>query len=143
MHTYRIIQVHGVHGMADLGCRLLRDGKVVGCGTEREMLRLSEEMQAQDQGRQLDERGKGPIRIGDCAMSTKIRPCDEDCNHCPIVNHPNSRLLTKTLNELQDKFGNGVYTIVQRNCPNFTVCYDCRIDDFCHDEGCVLIKATT
>jgi len=65
-----------------------------------------------------------------------MRPCDEDCNHCPIINHPNSRMLTKVLNELYGKFGNGVYKIVQTNCPNFTACYDCRIDDFCHEEGC-------
>ena len=53
MHTYRIIQVHGVHGMADLGCRLLRDGKCIGSGSEREMLRLSEEMQVQDRSQDL------------------------------------------------------------------------------------------
>ena len=68
----------------------------------------------------------------------RTRPCNYDCNHCPVVNHHNSRMLTKVLNELLDKFGDGVYEIVQRNCPNFTVCYDCRIDDFCHSEGCAL-----
>ena len=62
--------------------------------------------------------------------------CNGDCNHCPIVSHPNSRMLTRVLNELHNKFGDGVYEIVQRDCPNFTVCYDCRIDDFVHDEGC-------
>lgn len=70
-----------------------------------------------------------------------MRPCNEDCNHCPIICHPNNRLLTKILNELLDKFGNGVYEIVQGNCPNLTVCYDCRIDDFCHTEGCELVDA--
>lgn len=64
--------------------------------------------------------------------------CNEDCNHCPIIGHPNSRLLTKVLNALLNKFGDGVYKIVQEHCPNFTVCYDCRIDDFCHIEGCEL-----
>lgn len=67
--------------------------------------------------------------------------CDGDCNHCPMVNHPNSRMLTKVLNELYSELGNKVYEIVQANCPNFTVCYDCRIDDFCHRENCKIILA--
>ena len=71
-----------------------------------------------------------------------MRPCNEDCNNCPVINHPNSSMLTKVLNELLFKFGNGVYEIVQRNCPNFTACYDCRIDDFCHVEGCQLVQET-
>jgi hypothetical protein len=66
------------------------------------------------------------------------RVCDENCNECPVVGHPNSRMLTKVLNELLDKYGDEVYEIVQKACPNFTVCYDCRIDDFCHIEGCKL-----
>jgi len=49
-------------------------------------------------------------------------------------------MLTKILNELYDKFGDRVYDIVQDSCPNFTVCYDCRIDDFCHIEGCELVE---
>ena len=69
--------------------------------------------------------------------------CDEDCNNCPIVNHPNSRMLSKILNELHDKLGNEVYSIVQSNCPNFTVCYDCRVDDFCHVEHCKIIDNGT
>jgi hypothetical protein len=67
-----------------------------------------------------------------------MRLCNEDCNRCPIVNHPNSRVLTKVLNELYSRFGDGVYGVVQGNCPNLTVCYNCRIDDFCHIEGCEL-----
>ncbi|MDD5589163.1 MAG: hypothetical protein PHP92_03865 [Candidatus Nanoarchaeia archaeon] len=66
--------------------------------------------------------------------------CDEDCNHCPIIGHSNSRMLTYVFNKLEDKFGDGVYKIVQDACPNFTVCFDCRIDDFCHIEGCKIIK---
>jgi len=37
-------------------------------------------------------------------------------------------------------YGNGVYSIVEDLCPNLTVCYDCRIDDFCHIEGCKMMK---
>ena len=66
--------------------------------------------------------------------------CDEDCNHCSLLSSPNSRMVTKILNELLEKFGNGVYEIVQSNCPNLTCCYDCHIDDFCHDEDCKIIK---
>ena len=66
--------------------------------------------------------------------------CITDCNHCPIINHPNSRMLTKIFNKLYDKFGEGVYEIVQAECPNLTVCYDCCIDDFCHIEDCELIN---
>ena len=67
------------------------------------------------------------------------RLCDEDCNHCPVILHPNSRMLTKALNEAYDRFGDEFYAIIQRNCSNLTVCYDCRVDDFCHVEGCELI----
>ncbi len=70
-------------------------------------------------------------------MARKVL-CNEDCNHCPVLLHHNSRMLTKVLNQLYEQFGIGVYKIVERNCPNMTVCYDCRIDDFCHLEGCAL-----
>lgn len=69
------------------------------------------------------------------------RYCDEDCNHCPIISHKNSKMLTVVLNALFEKFGEKVYTIVQKICPNFTVCYDCRIDDFFHSKKCKLLKA--
>lgn len=68
------------------------------------------------------------------------RFCDRKCNECPVVNHSNSRQLTYVMNKLYDKFGDGVYEIVQEACPNFTVCFDCRIDDFYHREGCKLIS---
>lgn len=67
--------------------------------------------------------------------------CNRDCNHCPIILHPNSRMVTKILNRLLDQCGEGVYTTVQALCPNLTVCYDCRIDDFCHVAGCELGNA--
>lgn len=70
-------------------------------------------------------------------MSRK-KYCDGNCNKCPIISHPNSRMLTHILNLLYDEFGDKAYKIIQDNCPNFTVCYDCRIDDFCHIEGCKL-----
>jgi hypothetical protein len=65
----------------------------------------------------------------------KVKLCDENCNECPLMLHPNSRMLTRILNELVDKFGDEAYGIIQNNCPNFTCCYDCHIDDFCHIEG--------
>jgi len=66
--------------------------------------------------------------------------CDQDCNNCPIGSHKNSRQLTAMLNMAYDKFGDDFYEIVESWCPNMTVCFDCRIDDFCHIEGCKLIK---
>lgn len=70
----------------------------------------------------------------------KIRLCDENCNQCPMINHPNSRMITAVLNRLFDRFGDDVYTTINELCPNFTVCYDCRIDDFCHLESCEIVK---
>ncbi len=66
--------------------------------------------------------------------------CDEDCNSCEIVNNENSKLLTRVLNEAHEKFGDEFYQIVQKNCPNLTCCFDCHIDDFCHIEGCEIVK---
>lgn len=65
--------------------------------------------------------------------------CDRNCNKCPLILHPNSRMLTKIFNELYDKLGDEVHEIVEKNCPNLTCCYDCHIDDFCHLEGCELV----
>ena len=62
--------------------------------------------------------------------------CDGKCNDCPIVLHPNSKMVTHVLNSIYDKFGDKAYAIIQKNCPNLTVCYNCRVDDFCHIEGC-------
>ncbi len=68
-----------------------------------------------------------------------ISLCNRDCNHCPIITHPNSRMLTAVLNALLDEFGEEVYPIVQNLCPNMTVCYDCRIDDFVHLSDCPIL----
>lgn len=69
-----------------------------------------------------------------------MKLCDKDCNHCPIIRHSNSRMVTKIMNEAYKKFGSEFYKIVQNNCPNLTVCFDCGIDDFCHVEGCEFVK---
>ncbi len=66
--------------------------------------------------------------------------CDRQCNDCPIIKHPNSRLLTKIMNKAFEQFGENFYAIVQSHCPNLTCCYDCRIDDFAHVEGCKMLN---
>jgi hypothetical protein len=67
----------------------------------------------------------------------EIELCDRDCNNCPIITHPNSRMVTYILNSLYEKMSDGdVYSTVQQACPNLTCCFDCHIDDFCHFEGC-------
>lgn len=66
--------------------------------------------------------------------------CDENCNKCGLLISPNSRMLTKIMNMALEKFGDEFYAIVQSMCPNLTVCKDCRIDDFCHIDGCELSK---
>ena len=62
--------------------------------------------------------------------------CDGNCNECPIILHPNSRMVSAVLNTLLLQAEDDVtfYKTVNDLCPNFTVCYDCRIDDFCHEE---------
>lgn len=65
--------------------------------------------------------------------------CDRNYNECSLMIAANSRILTKILNELRDKFGSDVTKIVNNHCPNLTCCYDCHIDDFCHLDGCELI----
>ena len=67
-----------------------------------------------------------------------MKLCDGNCNECPIIMHPNSRMVTRILNMLHEKFGDDAYVIVQSHCPNLTCCYDCGIDDFCHDSDCIL-----
>ena len=67
-----------------------------------------------------------------------MKLCNEDCNHCPIISHPNSRMLTKVLNDLFSEFGDAVTDILNDNCPNMTCCFDCHIDDFTHVVGCEL-----
>jgi len=69
-----------------------------------------------------------------------MRFCDEKCNSCPIVTHPNSRMVTRIMNEAYKKFGQDFYRIVQSNCSNLTCCFDCCIDDFCHIEGCKIVE---
>ena len=59
------------------------------------------------------------------------RLCDQDCNNCSAIDNPQVAVL---LNALALKFGEGVWHIANKVCPNMTVCPVCRIDDFCHDD---------
>jgi len=65
--------------------------------------------------------------------------CDEDCNHCPLIIYSNSRMLTRVFNLLYQEFGDEAYDIIQKHCPNLTVCYDCRVDDFDHYNDCKIM----
>jgi len=37
----------------------------------------------------------------------EIELCDRDCNNCPIITHPNSRMVTYILNSLYEKMSDG------------------------------------
>ena len=67
----------------------------------------------------------------------KLNLCDGNCNECPIVNHPNNRMITRSLNVLHNK-NPDIYEDVECRCPNLTCCFNCRIDDFVHCDGCHL-----
>ena len=61
--------------------------------------------------------------------------CDNDCNRCQTIHNRRFSLLVNTYVKV---FGQKAEQIAQEVCPNFTVCPDCRIDDFCHlcnDDG--------
>lgn len=62
---------------------------------------------------------------------TPHRLCDGDCYLCAAIDNPQVAVL---LNALALKFGEEVWHIANKVCPNMTVCPDCRIDDFCHDD---------
>lgn len=67
----------------------------------------------------------------------KLNLCDGKCNTCPIVNHPNNRMVTRILNVLYNK-NPDIYVDVEYRCPNLTCCFNCHIDDFVHCGGCHL-----
>lgn len=67
----------------------------------------------------------------------KLNLCDSNCNECPIVNHPNNRMITRILNVLYNK-NPDIYADVKYRCPNLTGCFNCHIDDFVHCDGCHL-----
>jgi hypothetical protein len=56
-----------------------------------------------------------------------MKLCDEDCNKCPIVIHPNSRMITKVLNEALEKFGDDFYRNRQKDTPSLEVCMNGEI----------------
>jgi len=68
--------------------------------------------------------------------------CDRKCNECPLMIHPNARVLTMIFNKAYKKYGKGFYDII-KDCINMSICYDCHIDDFCHHEDCEIIKEIT
>ena len=56
--------------------------------------------------------------------------CDINCNECEAIQNKQVALL---LNVLALRFGDEVWGITNRICPNLTCCPICHIDDFCHD----------
>jgi len=71
----------------------------------------------------------------------KDRICDEDCNNCALI-YENSftRELTLFLNLSYDKFGDDFLELINKTCPNLSVCVECRVDDFVHVEGCTILE---
>ena len=69
-------------------------------------------------------------------MPNMHRLCDGDCNHCPLILHPNARQLQSALNEAYRRFGEPFYIVMEAHCPNLTCCSDCGADDFTHLRGC-------
>ena len=65
------------------------------------------------------------------------RFCDSNCGECPLVNHANSKQLALILNIIEENYD--ITEIVNRHCPNMTVCLDCGVDDFCHREKCDIL----
>ena len=61
----------------------------------------------------------------------RTRLCDEDCNNCTAIENKQVALL---LNVFALKYGEEVWWITNKICPNLTCCPICHIDDFCHDE---------
>ena len=55
--------------------------------------------------------------------------CNQDCNNCEAIEN---KQLAVLLNVLALKFGEEVWHITNRVCPNMTCCPICHIDDFCH-----------
>ena len=74
-------------------------------------------------------------------MTNYNRLCDNDCNHCPwIYENGFTRELTLFLNLASDKFGEEFLKLINKTCPNLSVCVVCRVDDFTHVEGCSILK---
>ena len=64
------------------------------------------------------------------SKDNKRHLCNQDCNNCEAIKN---KQLSVLLNVLALKFGDEVWHIINRVCPNMTCCPICRIDDFCHD----------
>lgn len=69
------------------------------------------------------------------------RFCNEKCNECPLLEENGAtRELAAILNKLVMIHGDEIVQEINEECPNLTCCPDCRIDDFCHTEGCEIIN---
>ena len=68
--------------------------------------------------------------------------CNHSCNECEAVENKQVALL---LNVLALRFGEEVWWITNRICPNLTCCPICHVDDFCHfddDDGAFVTPIT-
>lgn len=63
--------------------------------------------------------------------------CGIDCNTCDTLNPDLHMMAYRVLQRLYLQSGGGhVLRVVNEMCPNLSVCPACRVDDFCHVEGC-------
>jgi hypothetical protein len=71
------------------------------------------------------------------AKPWKTLECDNDCNHCVVVNDLNWVQIYLILARIV-RWDQESMEIINASCPNATVCPECRIDDFVHSENCSL-----
>jgi hypothetical protein len=62
-----------------------------------------------------------------------IDNCYGQCRRCNAIDgHGASLQIARLLNRMHLAFGNGADEIIEKACPNLTVCPECMVDDFCH-----------
>lgn len=59
--------------------------------------------------------------------------CDEICNGCR--NNRSSRASYRILQLINER-DESIIKEINKICPNMSCCPECRVDDFCHVEGC-------
>ena len=74
--------------------------------------------------------------MSDSCLNLRETGDKPNCNDCAIENLALRATCYDILYAHYLLFGNQSYALTQKGCPNMTCCPECRIDDFCHIEGC-------